>query len=89
MSVLDRAALQASPLADLHVIASELGLDGYRRLRKAEVIDAILARQGDGASPDPSEGAVPEDKAEEALEAAGEEEGEAEGGEGEGEREER
>jgi transcription termination factor Rho len=89
MSVLDRAALQASPLADLHVIASELGLDGYRRLRKAEVIDAILARQGDEASPDPGEGAVPEEKAEEALEAAGEEEGEAEGEEGEGEREER
>ena len=37
MSVLDRAALEASPLADLHAIASELGLDGFRRLRKADL----------------------------------------------------
>ncbi len=46
MSVLDRSALEASPLADLHAIASELGLDGFRRLRKADLVDAILARQG-------------------------------------------
>ncbi len=46
MSVLDRAALEQSPLADLHAIASELSLDGYRRLRKAELIDAIVRRQG-------------------------------------------
>ena len=45
MSVLDRAALEASPLADLHAIASELSIDGYRRLRRAELIDAILVRQ--------------------------------------------
>src|SRR5437762_4845309 len=51
MSVLDRSALEASPLADLHAIASELGLDGFRRLRKAELIDAILARQS-GAEED-------------------------------------
>src|SRR6516165_6523627 len=46
MSVLDRAALESSPLADLHAIASELSIDGYRRLRRAELIDAILERQG-------------------------------------------
>ncbi|MBV9607719.1 MAG: Rho termination factor N-terminal domain-containing protein [Solirubrobacterales bacterium] len=46
MSVLDRSALEASPLADLHALASELSIDGYRRLRKAELIDAILGRQG-------------------------------------------
>ncbi len=46
MSILDRAALEQSPLADLHAIASELSLDGYRRLRKAQLIDAILERQG-------------------------------------------
>ena len=46
MSVLDRAALEASPLADLHAIASELSIDGYRRLRRPELIDAILARAG-------------------------------------------
>src|ERR1700759_333530 len=46
MSILDRDALAASPLADLHALASELSIDGYRRLRKDDLIDAILARQG-------------------------------------------
>jgi transcription termination factor Rho len=46
MSVLDRGALEDSPLADLHMIASELSIDGYRRLRRAELIDAILEKQG-------------------------------------------
>jgi transcription termination factor Rho len=44
MPVLERSELQASPLADLHAIADQLGLDGYRRLRKPELIDAILAK---------------------------------------------
>jgi transcription termination factor Rho len=48
MSVVDRAALEASPLADLHAVASELSIDGYRRLRRAELIDAILEKQGGG-----------------------------------------
>jgi transcription termination factor Rho len=47
MTVLHRDALEASPLADLHAIASELGIDGFRRLRKAELIDRIL-RDSDG-----------------------------------------
>jgi transcription termination factor Rho len=46
MSVLDRDALEASPLADLHAIASELSIDSYRRLRREALIDAILDRQG-------------------------------------------
>ena len=53
MSVLDRSALEASPLADLHAIASELSIDGYRRLRKPELIDAILARQEGGEPAEP------------------------------------
>jgi transcription termination factor Rho len=47
-SVLDRSELEASPLADLHAIADQLGLDGFRRLRKAELIDRILGEQPDG-----------------------------------------
>jgi transcription termination factor Rho len=46
MSVLDRSELEASPLADLHAIADQVGLDGFRRLRKAELIDAILGEPG-------------------------------------------
>jgi transcription termination factor Rho len=48
MPVLTRSALESSPLADLHEIARELGIDGFRRLRKAELIDAILERQPPG-----------------------------------------
>jgi transcription termination factor Rho len=46
MSILDRSALEDSTLADLHAIASELSIDGYRRLRKGDLIDTIIAHQG-------------------------------------------
>jgi transcription termination factor Rho len=46
MPVLTRSSLQASPLADLHELASELELDGYRRLRKADLVDRILEIHG-------------------------------------------
>jgi transcription termination factor Rho len=52
MSVLERSELEASPLADLHAIADQLGLDGFRRLRKAELIDAILGDTGSAAEAD-------------------------------------
>ena len=42
MAVLERSELEASPLADLHAIANEVGIDGFRRLRKADLISAIL-----------------------------------------------
>jgi len=49
-SVLDRSALEQSPLADLHLLANELGVDGFRRLRKPDLVDAIFTRQsGDAA----------------------------------------
>jgi transcription termination factor Rho len=49
MPVLDRSELEASPLADLHALANELGVDGYRLLRRDELIGAIL-----GDAPQPS-----------------------------------
>ena len=52
MTVLDRSELQASPLADLHVIADEIGLEGFRRLRKADLIDSILGEKGPRDSDD-------------------------------------
>ena len=48
-AVLDRGDLEASSLADLHAIADQLGLDGFRRLRKAELIDRIVGEESDGA----------------------------------------
>jgi transcription termination factor Rho len=70
MAVLERSELQASPLADLHAIADQLGLDGYRRLRKPELIDAILAKgeptQNGGEQPGAVAGGPPEEDAERA-----------------------
>jgi transcription termination factor Rho len=46
MPVLDRKELEESPLSDLHAIASELGIEGYRRLRREELIDALAGAEG-------------------------------------------
>jgi transcription termination factor Rho len=97
MSVLDRKELEQSPLADLHTIASELGVEGFRRMRKDDLIRAILQDQpGDGdveaeAEPEPEE--LPErDRAAEAEavveEAESEKEEEPEAGAAEGAQEE-
>ncbi len=74
MTVLERSELEASPLADLHAIANQVGLEGFRRMRKAELIAAILHETGgvdatDGAhatddadaTDDATEGAEDED----------------------------
>jgi transcription termination factor Rho len=50
MSVLDPKELEKSPLADLHTIASELGVEGFRRMRKDDLIKAIL--KDGGGEPD-------------------------------------
>lgn len=52
MSVLQRKELEASPLADLHAIASELRLESFRAMRREDLIAAILDAQG-GAEPTP------------------------------------
>jgi transcription termination factor Rho len=46
VSVLQRKELEDSPLADLHAIASELGIEGYRALRRGDLVGAILRAQG-------------------------------------------
>ncbi len=51
MAVLERSELDASSLSDLHAIADHLGLDGFRRLRKAQLVDAILERSGVDGGP--------------------------------------
>jgi transcription termination factor Rho len=50
MAVLKRNELEESPLADLHVLAAELGMEGFRRLRKGELIDLMLGEPGGGDS---------------------------------------
>jgi len=80
LSILDREALQGSPLADLHAIASELSIDGYRRLRREALIDAILERQ-DGSPPAPEAAAAADDVAGAEDEPTEDEPGEDEPGE--------
>ncbi len=53
MSVFSRDALEGSPLADLHAIAAELGIEGFRRMRKADLVKAIIIDQGGDPGPDP------------------------------------
>ncbi|MEX2196859.1 MAG: Rho termination factor N-terminal domain-containing protein [Thermoleophilaceae bacterium] len=46
MSVLARHELDQSPLADLHAIAAELGIEGFRGLRKQQLVEAVIEAQG-------------------------------------------
>jgi transcription termination factor Rho len=64
MTVLDRSELQASPLSDLHLIADQIGLEGFRRLRKADLIDAILGEKSEDAGDSDSAGADESEAAE-------------------------
>jgi transcription termination factor Rho len=66
MTVLDRSELQASPLADLHLIADQIGLESFRLMRKADLIDAILGEKkedGRGSDSSSSEEEAPERRA--------------------------
>jgi transcription termination factor Rho len=74
MAVLQRSELESSPLADLHAIASELGLEGFRTRRKDDLIGAILAAQEGEDAPaqvEEEEREPDEVPSEESLEPAG------------------
>ncbi|HEY1360522.1 MAG TPA: Rho termination factor N-terminal domain-containing protein [Thermoleophilaceae bacterium] len=60
MAVLQRKELEDSPLADLHAIASELGLEGFRAMRKADLVAAILEAQGGEPEEETEEADEPE-----------------------------
>jgi transcription termination factor Rho len=66
LAILDRAELERSPLADLHMIASELGIEGYRGLRRDALIDALLKQGGggDGGAADNGDGNGGDEEAE-------------------------
>src|SRR4051812_45469940 len=84
MAVLQRKELEGSPPADLHAIASELGLEGFRTLRKADLVAAILDAQdgeeerAEGRGQRAEEDSAEEVPAEEALEPEPEKEPEPE-----------
>ncbi len=68
MSVLQRSELEASPLADLHAIASELGIEGYRAMRRDDLVRAVLDAQGGEGESEPSGDPEPEAEREDADE---------------------
>src|SRR5579859_751366 len=74
MPVLERADLEASPLADLHAIADQLGLDGFRRLRKADLIDTILGEPPSGDRSNVAEPDEDDDDGRDSDDGAGDEE---------------
>jgi transcription termination factor Rho len=60
-TITDRSALEGKLIPELQRIAQEMGIEGTQRLRKAGLIDAIVARSGEetgaagtGAEPAPS-----------------------------------
>ena len=61
MPVLNRDELERSPLADLHAIASELGVEDFRRLRREELVTAIVEQVGEGSGTDGQTSAPSED----------------------------
>jgi transcription termination factor Rho len=73
MAVLDRSELQASPLADLHLIADQIGLEGFRRLRKADLIDAILGEKSEEVADSDSAGCEEGEEVADSDSAGGEE----------------
>src|SRR5712691_9824807 len=68
-----RAELDSKHLAELHARAAELGIPGYRKLRREELIAELLARDGGETVADGAEAEEPE--------AEGSPEAEVEGGE--------
>lgn len=64
MTVMDRSDLEASSLADLHQIADQIGLEGFRRLRKADLINAILGERGGSGEQGSGEGGGGDDDGE-------------------------
>ena len=60
---MERSELEGKVLAELQRIADTLGLEGHQRLRKGDLINAILekaATDGQGARSGPTEGASAE-----------------------------
>jgi transcription termination factor Rho len=50
LATFDKSTLEGKVAAELHKVAEDLGIEGHRGLKKAELIDTILAR-ANGAQP--------------------------------------
>ena len=50
MATTDRTALEGKVAAELHQIATDLGIEGHKGLKKAELVDAIVAHTNGGTA---------------------------------------
>ena len=53
-TTIDRSALEQKLIPELQRIAQDMGIEGTQRLRKAGLIDAIVAQSGNGSGEDGS-----------------------------------
>jgi transcription termination factor Rho len=53
LATIDRSTLEGKVAAELHKLASDLGIEGHQRLKKAELIESILAH-ANGERPVPT-----------------------------------
>jgi transcription termination factor Rho len=55
LATIDKSALEGKVAAELHEMASDLGIEGHKGLKKAELIDSIMSHNGEAsASPPPA-----------------------------------
>ncbi len=50
MATTDKSALEGKVAAELHQIATDLGIEGHKGLKKAELVDAIVAHTNGGTA---------------------------------------
>jgi transcription termination factor Rho len=49
LATIDKSALEGKVAAELHQIATDLGIEGHQKLKKADLIDSILSRENGSA----------------------------------------
>jgi len=60
VAVLQRSQLEQSPLADLHALATEVGVEGFRRMRRDELIEKLSGEPGSSGTSSSAPGDAPE-----------------------------
>ena len=53
MATIDKSTLEGKVAAELHAMASDLGIEGHKGLKKAELIDSILSHDGGASTSSP------------------------------------
>jgi transcription termination factor Rho len=59
VATIDKSTLEGKVAAELHKVADDLGIEGHKGLKKAELIDTILARANGGQSASPATASPP------------------------------